>query len=111
MANPKPLAKEDLVEALKDLPTKKDVKKIVDDSIHHQLSEFHANMTKPALKGLEKRLNSRFDKVESRLDNLEVGQALLKDKLDGLTADLSDTPSRRQFEKLKARVDKYHPLT
>lgn len=53
----------------------------------------------------------RFDKVEGRLDTLEVGQAHLKDQMNGLKADLSDMPSRRQFEKPKVRVDKYHPLT
>ncbi len=56
-------------------------------------------------------MKSRFTKVDNRLNKLEVGQAHLKDQIDGLKADLSDTPSRRQFEKLKARVEKYHPLT
>ena len=56
-------------------------------------------------------MDTRFDKVEGRLDRLEVGQSYIKDLINGLKADLSDTPSRRQFEKLKARVDKYHPLT
>ncbi len=35
----------------------------------------------------------RFDKVDRRLDTLEVGQAYLKDKINGLKADLSATPS------------------
>ncbi len=42
---------------------------------------------------------------------LRKGETLVKDQIDGLKADLSDTPSRRQFEKLKAKVDKYYPLT
>ena len=35
----------------------------------------------------------RFDKVDRRLDTLEVGQAYLEDKINGLKADLSATPS------------------
>jgi len=35
----------------------------------------------------------RFDKVDRRLDTLEVGQAYLKDKINALKADLSATPS------------------
>ncbi len=57
------------------------------------------------------RVDKRFRSIEHNLKKLEVGQSHLKDQIDGLKADLSDTPSRRQFEKLKARVDKYHPLT
>lgn len=63
------------------------------------------------LRGRLEGMDKRCDKVDRRLDTLEVGQSYLKDQINGLKADLSDTPSRRQFEKLKARVDKYHPLT
>jgi len=35
----------------------------------------------------------------------EVGW--LKDDIKGLTADLSDTPTRKEFNKLQDRVDKY----
>lgn len=63
------------------------------------------------LRGRLDGMDKRFDKVEGRLDRLEVGQSYLKDQISRLKTDLSDTPSRRQFEKLKARVDKYHPLT
>ena len=35
----------------------------------------------------------RFDKVDRRLDTLEVGQAYLNNKINGLKADLSATPS------------------
>ena len=35
----------------------------------------------------------RFEKVDRRLDTFEVGQAYLKDKINGSKADLSATPS------------------
>ncbi len=41
------------------------------------------------LEGVDK----RFDKVDRRLNTLEVGQAYLKDKINGLKADLSATLS------------------
>ncbi len=41
------------------------------------------------LEGMDK----RFDKVDRRLDTLEGGQSYLKDKINGLKADLSATPS------------------
>lgn len=49
-------------------------------------------------------MDKRLDKVGRRLDTLEVGQSYLKDQINGLKADLSDTPSRRQFKKLKDRL-------
>ncbi len=63
-------------------------------------------------KDLRRRLDGMdksFDQVDGRLYTLEVGQSNLKDQINGLKADLSDTPSRRKFQELKARVDKYHP--
>ena len=55
-------------------------------------------------------MNSRFDKMESRLNGLEVEVRGVKDEVRGLKAEFSVTPTRREFEELKARVDKYHPL-
>lgn len=62
--------------------------------------------------------NSRLDKVEGSLKAIEGTQreikvALLqvKDEINGLKADLSDTPSRKEFENLKTRVDEQYPLS
>jgi len=54
-------------------------------------------------------MDKRFDRVDRRLDTLEVGQFYLKDKINGLKADLPDTPSRREFQQLKSKVDRHHP--
>lgn len=58
-----------------------------------------------------KAVDARFDKVEDRLGSLEMGQRYLKDDIRGLKEELSDTPSRREFEELKSRVNKHHPGT
>ncbi len=63
------------------------------------------------LAGLRGEMNGRFDKVEGRLDKVKVELAHVKDIVNGLKADLADTPSRREFEQLKTRVDKHHPLS
>lgn len=70
------------------------------------------------LKGIDKlisnlrgEMKSGFERVNERLEKLEVGQMFLKDEVQGLKADLSNVPSRRQFEKLKSRVDKYRSLS
>ena len=65
--------------------------------------------------GFRNQVNTRFENVDTRFDNLEAKIDLtrkeFKDEIDGLKADLSDTPSRREFQDLKARVDKHHPLS
>jgi hypothetical protein len=58
----------------------------------------------------DKHYNKRFDKVDFGLKKLGVGQKGLKNEMNGLKAEFSDTPSRKEFGKLKARVDKYRPL-
>jgi predicted nuclease with TOPRIM domain len=59
---------------------------------------------------LRSEMNSRFDNVENRLRNIEVELSYVKDEVNGLKADFSTTPSRREFEELKVRVDKHYPL-
>ena len=67
------------------------------------------------VEGFRNEVMERFENVDNRFDNLEAKIDLtrneVKDEIDGLKADLSDTPSRREFQELKARVDKHHPLS
>ena len=56
-----------------------------------------------------RRIDKRFRGIDHSMNKLEVGQSHLKDQIDGLKADLSDTPSRREFERLKSKVDRHHP--
>ena len=54
-------------------------------------------------------VDKRFKGIDHRLNELEVGQRHIKDQLRGLKSDLSVTPTRRQFEQLKSKVDRHHP--
>lgn len=48
-------------------------------------------------------INTRFDNLENKVNQTKNE---LKDEIDGLKADLSTTPSRREFEELKEKVNK-----
>ncbi len=63
------------------------------------------------VEGLEGKMNTRFDGVENRLRTVEVELSHVKDEINGLKADLSDTPSRQEFERVKSRLDKHYPLS
>jgi hypothetical protein len=88
--------------------TRGDVRKIV--------SEIVIDATHKILEGVERLLENHATKddlsrVERKIDKLEVEVRHVKDVTEGLKADLSVTPSRGEFEELKARVDRYHPMT
>ncbi len=48
--------------------------------------------------------NRRFDKIETDV-------SFLKREAEDRKADLFDTPTRKEFNELKARVDRYHPTS
>jgi uncharacterized protein YpuA (DUF1002 family) len=103
MADEKPLTKSDLVAALKDF--RKDVR----DIVHDELTEFHANMTKPEIEKLRQEMKAGFKDVDTRLGRVEAELHWVKDEVKGLKEEFSTTPSRQEFNRLKARVEKYHP--
>ncbi len=123
MAKSSPLTKKDLIEVLKKYPTKNDVKEIVktqtsgfatkndvkeivkqgvmsfatkkdvEDIVFNELSEFHANITKPEL-----------DKLNTKIDDVSLNISFIKDDIRGITADLSTTVSKREFNDLKRKM-------
>ena len=96
MANEKPLTKSALIAALKEIgvTTQDDLDKLRDDINEDflvTLAEFYSGEIKPDLTKFELAISS------------------LKGERDGLKEELSDTPSRREFNNLKKRVDEYQP--
>ena len=59
--------------------------------------------------GFKEELDKSFDKIEGRLDNLDRETTFVKREIHDLKADLSDTPTRKDFNELKGRVDRFHP--
>lgn len=54
-------------------------------------------------------LDKSFDKVNGQLDNLERETTFVKREIRDLKADLSDTPTRKEHNELKGKVDRFHP--
>jgi hypothetical protein len=52
-------------------------------------------------------VRKRFDNVDNRLEKIEADVSFIKDDLNGIKADLSDTVSKKEFNQLKGKVDKY----
>jgi uncharacterized coiled-coil DUF342 family protein len=92
MTNNKPLTKDDLLESL---------------------AEFYSGQIKPDLDNLEKRLKNKLggkiDSLEVKVEEVRNDVKWIKDDIKGIKADLSLTVSKKDFNKLKSRVDRYHP--
>ena len=57
--------------------------------------------------GLRAEMKLGFKKLDVKIDYTKNE---LIDEIDGLKADLSDTPTKKEFEGLKRRVYKHHPI-
>lgn len=81
--------------------SKKDVKEIVIDASH------------AVLEGVDRLLKNYATKKDLKKfatkEDLKRETSYVRNDIKGLKADLSDTPSRKQFEHLKRKVDHYHP--
>lgn len=129
MPEEKPLTKSSLMAALKEagvatrdavreivgreisareIATKDDVREIVGqglssgelatkDDLYEVLAEFHRGEVQPELA-----------KIRASIEEVRVSLSWVKDEVNGLKAELSDTPSRKEFENLKREVAHYH---
>ena len=88
--------------------TKKDVFEIVS-----QASDLIIKGMEEMFERQDKRYDKKFEGVDSRLDTIEQGVVNLKSgqyELKKSIQDLQvDTPSRGEFNRLKAKVDRHHP--
>ena len=110
MPDKKPLTKSNLVAALKEagVATNDDLQKLenrMKDHVFEVLTEFHAEMTWPKLNKIEKDIRA----VDQKIGRISLDVAHIKDQMKGLEADLSAATSRGDFEKLKRKVEHYHP--
>ena len=55
----------------------------------------------------DKRIDQRFKQVDHRFDRIETD---VRDVRRRMIDHEVDTPTRKEFSELKARVDKHHPL-
>lgn len=75
--------------------TKRDVIEIVGDAIDK------------VLKGMDK----MFKAQNKRIEKIETDVTFIKRDVQDIKVDISTTPTREEHEKLKAKVEKYHPLS
>ena len=61
------------------------------------------------LKGMDNLFSKYQGKVDNRLKVIEVELGGVKDEMKGLKEEFSNTPSRREFNTLKQKVDRFHP--
>jgi len=54
-------------------------------------------------------LNEFREEVNTSFDKVGVSLRGVEDEVKGLKADPSITPTRKEFNKLKEKVDRYHP--
>ncbi|KKR30840.1 MAG: hypothetical protein UT61_C0001G0024 [Candidatus Woesebacteria bacterium GW2011_GWA1_39_8] len=74
---------------------------------------------KAILKGMDKLIGQTGENLRGEIKNakselrseFKTELGFVRDDIKGLTAELSDTPSKREFNELKSRVDKYHPAS
>ncbi|SRR5258708_1572690 len=93
------------------------VKQDTKDILHDQLTSYHDDMVAPEFEKLhsgigelKEQVKTEFTKVDRRLSHLEADVSAIKDDAKGLSQEFWDTPRRKDFEALKRRVDKYHPV-
>ena len=111
MKDEKPLTKSDLLSVLKEagIPTEERLVELVDETVHNRMTEFYAGMIKPEQDNMRKEIVSRLEAIDTKLAELQVEVRGVKDDTRGINAELSLTVSRKDFDELRTRVDKYHP--
>ena len=70
-----------------------------------ELAEFYVDLVKPDMKKIVKKI----DGVEKELVELKAEVVGNSRRIDDLKTDIADTPSRKEFNQLKTKVDRYHP--
>ena len=53
---------------------------------------------------LKNEMKTGFKQVNTRLDKVEADVSYIKDDIKGLTADLSDVPTRKEFNEVMAKA-------
>ncbi len=64
-------------------------------------------MLDEAVEAILNGMEGMFSKQDKRFDKLEAGQKDLQRQIGDLKY---DTPTQKEFDTLKSKVDKYHPL-
>ena len=91
-------------------------KPLTKDDLLETLAEFYQGHIKPEFESLKQDMDKRFGVVDKRFNELNNKIDMLGKELNwarqdvmGLTGELSKMVTMKEFNKLKGRVDRYHP--
>ncbi|MBI2009961.1 MAG: hypothetical protein HYS86_02155 [Candidatus Chisholmbacteria bacterium] len=56
-----------------------------------------------------KKIDQRFKKIDQHFDKLKADVLENRRRIDDIKTDLSDTPTRKEFNELKSKVHRFHP--
>ena len=100
MADEKPLTKQDFLELLKNLPTKQDVEKIIDDAITSR-----GLATKGDLSQVEVKLEATIEKLERSMKR-RMGKHR-REIMTMLGQLATSTPTRSEFNELNEKLESH----
>lgn len=117
MPEEKPLTKTTFVAALKEagVVTQKDLQKQekrLRKDMRSIANEVVGDAADKILQGMDQLFaeqNERLARMDERLAKVEVGLSHVRDEVKGLKADLSLMVSRKEFNELKEKVERFHP--
>ena len=88
----------------------KDEARKLGDIVYGAMADFWEHKIYPEFQKAYRRLggvDNRLDGIDERLDRMELDVKDIRRRVIDMEA---DTPSRKEFSELEARVNKYHPL-
>ena len=93
-----------------------EVQRVIDKSVFKMVSE----AIDAILNGMQKMFDTQDKKIDNntnlieqnsqKIDRLQTEFKYIRDDIKGLEGEFATTVTRPEFDSLKARVDKYHPL-
>lgn len=86
---------------------KKELKEEIRNDMWDMLAQFGQEHTNPKFDNIHAQIesvNTKLDKQQKLLDELSAGQQFIRDDIKNLTVEYANTPSRKEFNQLKAHI-------
>ena len=90
-----------------EIATKSDIREIVEDVFHEQITEYHNDMVMPEINKLKDKndiIISALKKLKETVDELKARISFIKSEIRNLKSDLAVTVTRKEFEKFKSQI-------
>jgi len=90
-----------------DIPSERNIKEIVGDVFHEQITQYHNDMVIPEINKLQQKDDAIIDALKilkDAVDELKGVMSHLKSEIRNLKVDLTFLVTRKEFEKFKSQV-------